>query len=135
MMNTLLIIIRGFSQIAVQNNLFLGTAIILGLTIVSPITLLLTLIGNITGILTGLLVGGDRTAIEIGKFGFNGVLIGSAVSLYIKQLPIAFVVTIVAACLGAIIYYFLLRNHIEPFVIPFALLAWAIVLLSKFLFP
>lgn len=106
-----------------------------GLTIASPIALLLALIGNITSYITASLLGADKATIELGKFGFNGVLIGAAASVYIKQLPAAIAATVIAACIGAFIYYFLLRNHIEPFAVPFVLAAWGIILLAKHLIP
>lgn len=131
--NFIFIVLKGFSQVLFLENTLMGILIIAGLSISSPIALILALVGNITGTATALLFGMEKNVIEMGRFGFNGVLIGIVTSLYIKQLPVNLVITIVASIGAAILFYILLRNNIQPFSAPFVLLAWAIIIVVKLL--
>lgn len=131
--NLIFIVLKGFSQVLFLENTLMGILIIAGLSISSPIALILALIGNIAGTITASLIGVEKQVIDAGRFGFNGVLIGIVSSLYIKQLPISIVVTIIASVIAAILFYILLRNNIQPFSAPFVLLAWVIIIVVKFL--
>lgn len=134
--------IYGFSNVFFQENIILGILIIVGMAIASPTMILLASIGNIvaTGTIAAInlvpqlspLLGKTKYVIDTGLLGFNGVLIGSAVSFYLKDVPTAILLTIVASILSAIIFTFLFRNGIPPFAAPFAIMGWLIVLAIKY---
>lgn len=132
-MNFIPIIFKGFGQVLFQENILFGFLLAIGLGLASPITLLLSFLGNITGSLMAILFNVKKGFIEAGLYGFNGVLIGAMVSFYIKQFPIAILVTFVASLVAAILFYLLFRNNIPPFAAPFVLVAWAIIILLKLL--
>lgn len=131
--NLVFTIVKGFPQIFFQENLILGLLLIAALAIFSPIGLLLAVVGNVTGILVGTLLGAKKSVIDAGLFGFNGVLIGTMVSFYIKQFPMALVVTVLACAAAAVIYYLFLKNNIPAFAAPFVLAAWIILIILRFI--
>lgn len=126
-------ILNGFSQIFFQENIALGILIGIGLFIASPLTLILALLGNISSVITSYLVGVPKDIINTGFYSFNGVLIGTMVAFYIKQLPLALVITLIASILGTLIFSVLFKNHIHPFAFPFAVIGWILVGIIKFL--
>lgn len=130
-MNFVLAIIRGFSQVFFQENIILGIFIILGILFASPTALILAVVGNISSYFISNLIGVQKNLIEIGVYGFNGVLIGTMISFYIKDFPIALIVTIIASAIASIIFYILFKNQIPPFAFPFVITAWTIVILIK----
>lgn len=131
--NIISIILKGFSHLFFQESALLGFLIVVSLGIVSPVTLLLSVIGNVSGLLTALILGVKKPIVELGIYGFNGVLIGSLVSFYIKQLPLALVITAIASAVAAVLFYILFKNNIIPLAAPFLFVGWVIILLLKFL--
>ncbi|MBI2326807.1 urea transporter [Candidatus Curtissbacteria bacterium] len=131
-MNYIAIILKGFSHVFFQESILLGLVIVGGLAMVSPIALLLALVGNITGFFTSTLLGVKKPIVELGIYGFNGVLIGCMVAFYVKQLPMAVVITIVTSALAAAIFYLFFRNQIPAFALPFTLMGWLILMLLKY---
>lgn len=132
-MSYVYIVLKGFSHLFFQENILLGVLIVLGLGIASLQTLLLAIIGNVVGLIISIFLNVKRPVVELGIFGFNGVLIGCMVSFYIKQLAPAIIITIVASALGAIIFYLFFRNNIPALAAPFVLIGWGILILLKFL--
>lgn len=132
-MNFVLAIIKGFSQLLFQENIILGLLMIVGLGIAFPMSLMLALVGNISSILAAFLIGAPKGIVETGVYGFNGILIGTMVAFYVKQTPIALLITVVGSIFAAIIFFILTRNNVHPFAFPFVLVAWIILILIKLL--
>ncbi|CAB1275053.1 urea transporter [Candidatus Nitrosacidococcus tergens] len=76
------ILLRGISQVVLQNNPVSGLVILVGLFIASKIAGVATLVGVIISTLTAVLLKVDKSLIQNGLFGFNGVLVGIGVSSY-----------------------------------------------------
>lgn len=127
------IVLKGFSHIFFQENILFGALIVLGLGVASPVALLLSLIGNVAGLVISIVLGVKKPIVELGIFGFNGVLIGSMVAFYVKQLPQAIILTILASVIGGVLFYLFFRNNIPPFAAPFVLVAWGTLIALKLL--
>lgn len=132
-MNVISTVLKGFSQVFFQENIIAGLLIMIGIGVASPTALLFSLVGNISSILTMGLLKIDGQFLPSGLYAFNGVLIGTAVSFYIKNLPTAFTATIVASIVATLIFYVLFKNQISPLAAPFVLVMWAVILLLKYL--
>jgi urea transporter len=103
------------------------------LGIASPVVLLLGLFGDISSLITAQFIGAQKSMIETGAYGFNGILIGMVAHLYLKNLPVEIVVTIVLSSIAAVIFFILSKNGFAPFSLPLVLMAWIILILVKFL--
>jgi urea transporter len=133
MYNEILIItLKGFSQVFFQENILMGLLIAIGLGIASPLALLLAAIGGITMSLFSSFFGVNKALYETGVTAFNGILIGCAMSFYIKSLSLSLVFVLVGSILGAIIFYLLIKNHITPFALPFIMVAFIMLFMVNF---
>jgi urea transporter len=132
-MNNIVVIIKGFGQIFFQDNILLGVLIVAALGIASPVILLFALLGNISSLVTAHLIGAQKSIIETGIYGFNGILVGVVAHLYLKDFPVAVVVTVILSSVATILFFLLSKNGIPPLAFPFVLMAWIILLLLKFL--
>ena len=131
MVNFIPTILKGFSQVFLQENIPLRILIIIGLAISSPVALILAFIGNITAFITSTVLGAEKTILDTGLLGFNGVLIGTMISFYVKQMPMAIFLTILMSTVATIIFFLFFKNNIPPFALPFTLMGWAILILLK----
>ncbi|MBI3485387.1 urea transporter [Candidatus Daviesbacteria bacterium] len=127
------ILLKAFSQVFFQENIYLGALIILGLLIASPIALLLALVGDISSLITANFLNVQKEAFTSGHYAFNGILIGTAISFYIKDLPLALVLTILASMLATLFYHQLFKNNLTPLASPFILITWGVLFLAKFI--
>lgn len=134
-MNFITTILRGFSYLYFSQNVLFGLATAILLGILSPVILVMAIVGNLTGVLVAMLLGVKQSVVDTGAYGFNGVLIGAMVAFYVKQVPLALFLTIVASAIAALIYYQFSKNNIPAFALPFALMGWALLILLKFLKP
>lgn len=126
-------ILNSYSQVFLQENALMGALIIIGLGIASPLALLFSFIGSITSLIVASMMGIQNNIINSGAFGFNGVLIGVVTALYIKQIPLALVMTILGAILGILLFQILTKNNIPAFTAPFVIIGWIIVFALRFI--
>lgn len=75
--------LRGVGQVVFMNNPLTGLAIIIAMFVAEAWLGVAGLIGLVTSTLTAIVLGLDRGAIRAGLFGFNGVLVGAALSLFL----------------------------------------------------
>src|SRR5207245_3174455 len=69
-------LLRGCGQVMFQNNPVTGLLFLIGICIHSAFLGLAGLIGVIVSTLTALLLRADRSTIQAGLFGYNGILTG-----------------------------------------------------------
>ena len=124
-------LLKGFSQIFFQENVIMGALIALGLLIASPTALLLALLGGTVSALTNKFLGFDQSLYNAGIAAFNGIIIGCAMSFYIKSLPISLLAVVVGSIIGGLIFFILVKNHITPYALPFILVTFLTVLVVK----
>ncbi|NXD85273.1 UT2 protein, partial [Halcyon senegalensis] len=75
-------ILRGTSQVMFVNNPFSGLIILVGLFIQSPWWMLTGCTGTTVSTLTALALSQDRSAIEAGLHGYNGILVGLLMAVF-----------------------------------------------------
>src|SRR4051794_9915144 len=76
--------LRGVGQVVFMNNPVTGLAILIAMTVAEPWLGFAGALGLIVSTATALLIGMDRGAIRAGLFGFNGVLVGAGMSLFLQ---------------------------------------------------
>ena len=76
--------LRGVGQVCFMNNPVTGLAILVAMTIAEPWLGFAGVLGLVTSNLAAILIGMDRGAIRAGLFGFNGVLVGAGLSLFLQ---------------------------------------------------
>ena len=77
-------LLRGVGQVMFQNNPITGLLFLAGIGINSYKYSLTVLLGLVVATLAAYLLGADRTLIRNGLFGFNGVLTGIALSVFLQ---------------------------------------------------
>jgi urea transporter len=121
--------LRGVGQVCFMNNPITGLAILVAMAIADPWLGFAGALGLAVSTATALLVGMDRAAIRAGLFGFNGVLVGAGLSLFLAPawdpLVVAWIVmgaffsTILHAALANV---FLGAWAVPPFTLAFNLI-------------
>lgn len=77
--------LKGFSQVMLMENALSGGLILLGITIHSPLLGLIALISSMIGTLVGKRWSKDKLAVQQGIYGFNSILCGIAVVLFLQS--------------------------------------------------
>ncbi len=95
--------LRGFSQCAFQCNEFTGLVFILAVGVHNWRMAIFYVIGVILGTLVCRLLGGDRTLLGLGLFGFNSGLMGLALgNFFVADTALWIAVPILACIVGAV---------------------------------
>jgi urea transporter len=76
--------LRGVGQVCFMNNPVTGLAILVAMFVAEPWLGFAGVLGLVTSTLTAIVIGMDRAAIRAGLFGFNGVLVGAGLSLFLQ---------------------------------------------------
>ncbi len=129
----IVISLKGFSQVMLMENALSGGLILLGITIHSPLLGLMALISSIVGTLTGHYIDGNKQAIRKGLYGFNSLLCGIAVTLFLQddwRLLIAPIAAIIAAVLMFYLSKFLEKRRIPVLTFPFIIVTWTGLLVA-----
>jgi len=77
-------LLRGVGQVMLQNNPMTGVLFLVGIFLNSYESGLTALLGLAIVTLVAYLLGADRTLIRDGLFGFNGVLTGITLSVFLQ---------------------------------------------------
>ena len=125
------IILRGISQVMLQNNAVTGLLFLIGIFYNSWIMGLGALIGVFTSTITSFILNYKKKDVYDGLYGFNGTLTGIALfSLFkINILLISFV--ILGSILSSIIMNFMHKRKLFPYTFPFVLSTWVLIILIK----
>ena len=75
--------LRGVGQVVFMNNPVTGLAILIAMALAEGWLAVAGVIGLVASTLTALVLGLDRAAVRAGLYGFNGVLVGAAMSLFL----------------------------------------------------
>src|SRR3954470_6673273 len=76
--------LRGVGQVCFMNNPITGLAILVAMVVGEPWLGFAGALGLVVSNLAAILIGMDRGAIRAGLFGFNGVLVGAGLSLFLQ---------------------------------------------------
>ncbi|NWH62009.1 UT2 protein, partial [Geococcyx californianus] len=75
-------VLRGISQVMFVNNPLSGLVIVAGILVQNPWWMLTGCLGTVVSTITALVLGQDRSAIEAGLYGYNGVLVGLLMAVF-----------------------------------------------------
>jgi urea transporter len=75
--------LRGVGQVVFMNNPITGLLILIGIFVASAWLGVASVIGLLASTLVGILIGVDRGLIRAGLFGFNGILVGAGLGLFL----------------------------------------------------
>lgn len=122
-------LLRGTSQVFLQNNPLTGLLFLMGIFLNSWIMGVGAVLGLIAGTLAAFLLKLDAREISDGLYGFNGVLVGTATLFFFEFTPMTVILLIAGAVLSTLIMRLFLRMKIPPYTFPFVLSAWILFFL------
>ncbi|MFJ7935877.1 urea transporter [Sporosarcina sp. NPDC096371] len=119
--------LKGFSQVMLIENALSGALILLGITIHSPLLGLMALISSIVGTITAHYLHADKLAVSQGIYGFNSLLCGIAIMLFLQN-DWRWLITPVAAIMAAVLMFYLSKYtakwKIPILTFPFVVVTW-----------
>ena len=125
--------LKGISQIILIENAITGLLILIAITIESYYLGIIALLSAIIGTLVAKFGGADENTINQGLFGYNSVLTGMTLVLFLRG-PYMWIVALVGAAIATIftstVMHFMKRIEIPILTFPFIILTWFILLAS-----
>ena len=125
--------LKGISQVILIENAISGLLILIAITIVSYYLRIIALLSAIIGTLVAKLGGADKNSIDQGLLGYNSVLTGMALALFLSgpyMWIIALVGSAVAAIFTATMMHFMKKTEIPILTFSYIILTWFILLSS-----
>jgi urea transporter len=128
---------KGISQVIFVENAWTGLLLLIAITISSYYLGIIAMSSAIIGTVVGKFGGMDEDSLGKGLLGFNSVLTGMALSLFLSG-PYMWIVALVGAAVAAIyiaaMMHMMKRTEIPLLTIPFITLTW-FILLSAYKLP
>ena len=125
--------LKGISQVILIENAITGLLILIAITIESYYLGIIALLSAIIGTLIGKFGGADEQTINQGLLGYNSVLTGMALALFLSG-PYMWIIALVGSAIAAIftatVMHFMKRTEIPILTFPFIILTWFILLAS-----
>jgi len=129
----LLASLKGISQVMLIENAITGLIILLAITTFSYTLGIIALLSTFIGTIIGEIGGADKESINQGLFGYNSVLTGLALILFLTgpyQWIIALAGAALAALLTATMMHVMKNTGIPVFTFPFITITWFMILAS-----
>ncbi|MFP3668473.1 urea transporter [Priestia sp. SIMBA_032] len=127
------ILFRGISQVILIENAISGALITVAIMISSYSLGLITIISSIIGTTVARIGGADKKSIDQGLFGYNSVLTGIALALFLDgsyRWLIALVGAAVASIVTAMMIHIMKNTQIPVLTSPFIIVTWLTLLAS-----
>src|SRR5699024_6214327 len=124
---------KGISQIVLMENVISGIVILLAITVASYTLGIVSLLSVIIGTLIAIIGGADKMAIDQGLFGYNSVLTGIALTLFLSgpySILIALGGAALASILTATLMHFFRAFEIPVLTAPFVFITWFMLLVT-----
>lgn len=102
-------VLRGIGQVMLQNNSYTGLIFLAGIFYNSTILGCAALLGGIASTAMAILLGAERSRINAGLFGFNGVLVGIALLYFLEPNALTWGYVVIAAACSTVIMSALLN--------------------------
>ncbi|MCQ6282453.1 urea transporter [Bacillus sp. EB600] len=123
--------LKGISQVILIENAIAGLLILIAITISSYYLGIISISSAIIGTLVGKFGGADEKSINQGLLGYNSVLTGMALALFLSG-PYMWIVALAGAAIAAIftatMMHFMKNTEIPILTFPFIILTWFILL-------
>ncbi len=120
-------VLRGNSQIMLQENSTTGFLFVLGIFYCSFNMGIAMVLATVCGTTTAYLLKLDRAEIQKGIYGFSAALVGVAVLLFLKPVIFTWAIVMLGAALATIVQHYFLKRTIPVFTFPFVLITWLII--------
>jgi urea transporter len=125
--------LKGISQVILIENAVSGAIILLAITISSYYLGIMTLLSSIIGTLIGKIGGANKNSVSAGLYGYNSVLTGIALILYLTG-PFQWIIALIGAAIAAIftvaMVHFMKNTGLPILTFPFIILTWFMLLVS-----
>ncbi|EWH19894.1 urea transporter [Bacillus haynesii] len=123
--------LKGISQVILIENVMTGFLILIAITVSSYYLGIIALLSAIIGTLVGKFGAADEKIINQGLLGYNSVLTGMALALFLTgpyMWLVALIGSAVAAIFTAALMHFTKRTEVPILTFPFIILTWFILL-------
>jgi len=117
-------ILRGFSQVMLQNNALTGLLFLLGILYNSWAMAIGALIGVLVSTLSAKLFGYNKEDIKNGLYGFNGVLVGIALVFFFELNLKSIIILILASVISSFVMKKMSGRALPPYTAPFVISTW-----------
>lgn len=125
-------VMRGTSQVMLQNNSYTGVLFLIGLFLNSWVFAAGSLIGTAVSTSTALVLSANKAHIRDGLFGFNGALVGVALLVYLPHSPAVWLCVLLGAAASTIVMIgatkLLNIGRLPALSAPFVLTSWCLIL-------
>ena len=119
---------KGIGQVMFQENIFTGIILFIGILVCSRISALYALLGTALGVIVAFACSFSLSMINVGLFGFNGVLCGIAFS---NKKWSSLILATTSIVISIFLIYGMMNLGIITLTSPFVLSAWLVLLLEK----
>jgi urea transporter len=124
-------LLRGLGQVMFQNNPLTGLLFLVGILVNSPKLAGTGLLGLAVSTLAAYLLGADRSLIRNGLFGFNGVLVGIGLALFLELDLLLGVYIVIGAAVSTVVMMALANLlstwDMPALTAPFVLTTWLLL--------
>jgi urea transporter len=129
--------LRGASQVLLQNNPITGLLILIGIAWAAiatghPTVIIGVLIALIVGTATAILLRADATAVRTGLYGFNPLLTGAGVTVFMENRPLMWLFLVLGAAATTVVMFALTAVlntwDIPALTFPFVLTTWFLLM-------
>lgn len=125
--------LKGISQVLLIENAVSGLLILLAITTSSFLLGIMTLLSAFIGNIVGILGGADEESLNQGLFGYNSVLTGIVLTLFLTG-PYHWIIALIGAAIAAIFTAAMMHVSkelgIPVLTFPFIILSWLMLLAS-----
>ena len=121
---------NGIGQVMFQENVITGIIFLIGLIVYSRISTLYAVVGTATGIAIGFIFSFPINMLNMGLFGFNGVLCGIVFS---NKNWYHMIITLISIIISSFIIYGMINLSIIALTSPFVLSTWLILIINNLL--
>ncbi|WP_406697057.1 urea transporter [Singulisphaera sp. Ch08] len=125
-----LVVLRGIAQVMFQPHAGTGLLFLAGLAVGSPLVALGAILGSAIGTGVAVVLRYDRNEISDGIYGFNSALVGLALLVLLRPVPMTWVLLVLGAALASVVTR--LARQFAPFptyTAPFVLVTWLALVL------
>ncbi len=125
--------LKGISQVILIENAITGLIILIAISFSSFYLGVIALLSSLIGTLVGKFGGAHETSINQGLVGYNSVLTGMAIALFLTG-PYMWIFALVGAAIAAFFtaatMHFMKRSELPILTFPFIILSWIMLLAS-----
>ncbi|MCJ8009769.1 urea transporter [Lederbergia wuyishanensis] len=129
----LVVSMKGISQVILIENALTGIIILIAISCSSIVLGIITLLSSIIGTFIGKLGGASEAIIKQGLFGYNSVLTGIALTLFMSG-PFHWIISLIGAAIAAIVtaamMHMMKSIDLPVLTAPFIILTWFILLVT-----